>query len=225
MSPRLSIIIPTLNEAGQISATLQALQFARDQGHEVIVVDGGSDDETPGRCAGLADHIVTAERGRARQMNAGAKLAQGQILWFLHADTRMARSAVTELLQAVAEGALWGRFDVRLDSRLAMLRLVGFMMNRRSRLTGMATGDQGIFVQRARFEAMGGFADIPLMEDIEISQRLRRLAPPACLTGPLVTSARRWEQHGVWRTIGLMWSLRFAYWRGVDPHTLAGRYR
>ena len=221
---RISVVVPALNEAGHIAHTLQALAPLRASGHEIVVVDGGSSDGTPAAATGLADLVVDAPRGRARQMNAGAAAAAGDLFWFLHADTQAAPGAAREMLEAIGRGACWGRFDVRLSGRRPLLRLVERMMNMRSRLTGIATGDQGIFVTREAFEAAGGFPDIPLMEDIALSRALLRQARPACLGPRLVTSSRRWEQQGVVRTILLMWRLRLAYALGSDPHRLVRRY-
>jgi rSAM/selenodomain-associated transferase 2 len=223
--PGLSIVVPVLNEAAGIEAALQALVPLRARGVEVIVVDGGSSDASAQRAALLADHVLASARGRARQMNAGAAAARGELLLFLHADTRLPDAADALLHQAVARGAMWGRFDVRIDGRPMLLRLVAALMNRRSRLTGIATGDQAMFVRRELFRRIGGFPDQPLMEDIELSRRLRALAPPCCLRQRVVTSGRRWETRGVWRTIFLMWRLRWRYWRGESAHALAEAYR
>ncbi|MFZ5484062.1 MAG: TIGR04283 family arsenosugar biosynthesis glycosyltransferase [Pseudomonadota bacterium] len=220
---RLSIILPTLDEAEGITACLAPLQGLRQAGHQVVVVDGGSRDGTPGLAAPLADRVLAAPRGRARQMNAGAALAEGDAFLFLHADTRLPEAAAARIAAALVDHA-WGRFDVRIEGRPALLRLVAALMNLRSRLTGIATGDQAIFVRRTVFEALGGFPDQPLMEDIELSRRLKRFGRPACLTARVRTSGRRWERHGVWRTILLMWRLRFDYWRGVPAERLARRY-
>jgi rSAM/selenodomain-associated transferase 2 len=221
---RLSIIIPTLNEAAHIGATLQPLQDLRARGHEVILVDGGSQDETLSVAAAQVDLCLTAPTGRARQMNAGAALASGDILWFLHADTHVAAYSDRIILAACDAADSWGRFDVRLSGHQALLRLVEQLMNLRSRLTGIATGDQAMFVSRALFLRAGGFPAIPLMEDIELSKRLRRLGHPLCLRQRVVTSSRRWEQQGIMRTIGLMWYLRLAYFLGVPAERLAVRY-
>jgi rSAM/selenodomain-associated transferase 2 len=223
-NPKISIIVPALNEAQSITHILGDLAAARAAGHELILVDGGSSDATPGLGRSLVDRLVVAPRGRATQMNAGAAQATGDLLWFLHADTRVPPGAADRLLAALAEGKTWGRFDVRLSGGAALLRVVERMMNLRSCLTGIATGDQGIFVVRRLFEALGGFPDIPLMEDIALSKALRRLARPACLKPPLVTSSRRWERDGILRTVLLMWRLRMAYALGADPGDLAGRY-
>lgn len=223
-NPKISIIVPALNEAQSITHILGDLAAARAAGHELILVDGGSSDATPDLGSSLADRLVVAPRGRATQMNAGAAQATGDLLWFLHADTRVPPGAADRLLAALAEGKTWGRFDVRLSGGAALLRVVERMMNLRSCLTGIATGDQGIFVVRRIFEALGGFPDIPLMEDIALSKALRRLSRPACLNPPLVTSSRRWERDGILRTVLLMWRLRMAYALGADPGDLAGRY-
>ncbi len=220
---RLSVILPVLDEAPGIEATLARLQGLRAQGHEVIVVDGGSQDDTAARSSPLADCVLVASRGRARQMNAGAAAARGDALLFLHADTALPEHAVP-LVRAALRRRLWGRFDVRIAGRPRMLRAVAAMMNLRSRLTGIATGDQAIFVSRAAFSAVGGYPDQPLMEDIELSRRLKRLGRPACLRERAVTSGRRWEAMGVGRAIMLMWRLRFDYWRGVPAARLASRY-
>ena len=224
---RLSVIVPALDEAGCIGALLEDLAPLRSGGHEVLLVDGGSSDGTPAMAAGQIDCCITAPRGRARQMNAGAAAAAGEVLWFLHADTRLpAAAAAQAVLDAVARGRSWGRFDVRLSGRQPLLRLVERGMNLRSCLSRIATGDQGIFVTRELFERCGGFPDIPLMEDIALSRALRRQAAPACLHRPrLQTSSRRWERDGVLRTVFLMWRLRLAYALGTAPETLARLYR
>lgn len=226
MRPRLSIVVPALDEARGIGRTLAVLQPLRAAGAaEVIVVDGGSRDGTPARCAGLADRVLAAPRGRARQMNAGAAAARGAVLLFLHADTLLPPRAAALVGGALAGGAAWGRFDVRIDGRGALLAVVAALINLRSRCSGIATGDQAIFVARAAFDAVGGFPDQPLMEDIELSRRLRRIGRPACLRARVLTSGRRWQRHGAWRTIGLMWWLRLRYWLGTPPDALARAYR
>ena len=223
--PALSIVVPVLNEAAGIAATLQTLVPLRERGAEVIVVDGGSTDDTPRCAAPWADRVLSSPRGRARQMNAGAAAARAPLLLFLHADTQLPDGADSLLHAALAGGAAWGRFDVHIDGRPMLLRMVAALMNQRSRLTGIATGDQAMFVRRDLFQRIGGFPDQPLMEDIEISRRLRTLAPPCCLRQRVVTSGRRWETRGVWRTIFLMWRLRWRYWRGDSPQALAEAYR
>lgn len=222
---RISIIIPALNEAALITKVLRALAPLRHRGHEVIVVDGGSCDGTPALAAPLADRVMHAPKGRALQMNAGARAATGDVLWFLHADTVPPTDADGRILAALAQGKSgWGHFDVRLSGSGFLLRMVEFLMNRRSRLGGIATGDQGIFVRRELFERVGGFPEIPLMEDIALSRALKGYSRPAHVAQGLVTSSRRWEQRGVWRTILLMWRLRLAYFLGADPRKLAGLY-
>ncbi|NQD93591.1 glycosyltransferase family 2 protein [Pseudomonas sp. CrR25] len=224
MTPELSVIIPTRNEAQALPLLLADLTALRAAGAELIVVDGGSDDATCTLAAAQVDRLLESEAGRARQMNAGAAVARGAYLWFLHADTRVANESMQRLREALREQPVWGRFDVRLSGRAAALRLIGAMISWRSRLTGVATGDQGIFVARATFEALGGYADIPLMEDLELSRRLKRLARPRCLRPPLSTSSRRWERHGIWRTVLFMWRLRLAYYCGASPDQLAREY-
>lgn len=221
----LSIIIPCLNEADGIAGTLAALEPLRQRGAEVIVVDGASEDGTAVCAAPFADLVITAGRGRASQMNAGAARARGEILLFLHADTRLPEAADALIIESLKRmRRSWGRFDVRIDGCHPLLRAVERLMNARSRLTGIATGDQAIFVTRALFTAIGGFPDMPLMEDVELSKRLKRFGAPLCLHHRIVTSGRRWEKRGVLRTILLMWGLRLAYWLGVDPRRLAVRY-
>lgn len=220
MDARLSIVVPVLNEAARIAAALEALAPLRARGHEVVVVDGGSEDATRALAAPACDQLVQAPRGRALQMNAGAKAARGAVLVFLHADTRLPERA-DELIRAALERALWGRFDVAIDSRRALLHIVSRAMNVRSRLTGIATGDQAIFVRR---EAFAGFPEIPLMEDVAFSREMKRKGRPACLRARVRTSARRWEARGVLATIFLMWRLRLLYALGVPPQRLAREY-
>ena len=222
---RLSIVIPVLDEAAGIETNLAALAPLREGGAEVIVVDGGSADGTAEKARPLADRVLAVPRGRASQMNAGAAVAQGDVLLFLHADTRLPRDADEQVFAVLAGGAPWGRFNVRIEGTHPMLAVVAWFMNRRSRLTGVATGDQAIFVARAAFARVGGFAVQPLMEDVELSRRLKRIGRPACLRARVCTSGRRWEQRGVWRTIILMWRLRWRYWRGESARRLAEAYR
>ncbi len=222
---RLSIIVPALDEAEHIGALLAALAPARSRGAEVLVVDGGSRDATATIAAERAELVLAAPRGRAIQLNAGAAAARGAVLLFLHADSLPPSDVDLHVLAAVADrSAAWGRFDVTIASERPILRLVARMMNLRSRLTGIATGDQGIFVTRNLFERIGGFPDQPLMEDIELARVAKWHARPSCLRARIVTSARRWERRGVLRTILLMWRLRLAYYFGADPHELAPRY-
>lgn len=221
----ISIIIPCLNEAEGIVEALEALQAFRARGAEVIVVDGGSSDDTVARAHARADRVLTAPRGRAAQMNAAVAQARGEILLFLHADCRLPEAADGLIIDGLRrERKSWGRFDVRIAGRQPLLRVVEALMNARSRLTGIATGDQGIFVTRSLFEAAGRFPEIALMEDVELSRRLKRYGAPLCLPHRITASARRWEKNGVLRTILLMWGLRLAYWLGVDPDKLALRY-
>lgn len=222
---RLSIIIPTLDEAPRIVATLESLGDLRRRGHEVIVADGGSRDATAALARDLADQVVCSPAGRAEQMNAGARAAAGDVLLFLHADSRLPAEADRLLLQGLAAGGLaWGRFDVQIAGTHPLLRLVESMMNLRSRLTRICTGDQGIFVRREAFAAIGGYPRQELMEDIAISVRLRRVSAPLCLRERCLTSARRWESEGVLRTIVLMWWLRLQYALGAAPARLARSY-
>ena len=225
MQPALSIVIPAWNEAAGIEATLEPLQPLRARGVEIVLADGGSTDATAELAAPWVDAVTRSARGRAAQMNTGAARARADALLFLHADTRLPTGADAQVLQALAGSACWGRFDVRIEGRPRMLRVVAALMNLRSRLSGIATGDQAIFVARAAFDRVGGFPEQPLMEDIEISRRLKRLGRPACLRAKVCTSGRRWEQRGVWRTIVLMWRLRWRYWRGESPAQLAQAYR
>lgn len=225
MKPKLSIVMPVLNEEAGLPHALLALHPLRQRGVELVVVDGGSTDATLAVARAAADTTLTSPRGRARQMNAGAGLARADVLLFLHADTHLPPDADLHVLAALAAGADWGRFDVRISGRHPMLRVVAALMNLRSRATGIATGDQALFVRRTVFDALHGYPDQPLMEDIELSSRLRRVSPPACLRPHVTTSGRRWEQHGLWRTILLMWRLRWRYWRGVPAAVLAKAYR
>jgi rSAM/selenodomain-associated transferase 2 len=224
MSP-LSIIVPVLDEAPGIAAALAVLAPARARGVEVVVVDGGSRDGTRAIAAPLTDRLVDSPRGRALQMNAGASASRGSILLFLHADTTLPADADGLICSGLAETAAhWGRFDVAIAGADPLLALVALFMNARSRATGVATGDQAIFVRRDAFERAGGFPEIPLMEDVALSKRLRAISRPLCLRERVLTSGRRWERGGTLRTIALMWRLRLAYALGADPHRLARRY-
>ncbi len=226
--PRFSIIVPVFDEAAGIADALAALAPFRRRGVEVIVVDGGSSDTTVELARPHADRVLHAPRGRAVQMNAGAEAARGDVLLFLHADTRLPPHADELLLNALTkENASiwqWGRFDVQIDSSNPLLALVAGMMNWRSQITGIATGDQAMFVTRRAFTQAGGFPDQALMEDIALSKRLKRIGRPLCLAARVVTSGRRWERGGVLRTILLMWRLRLAYFFGAEPAALARRY-
>lgn len=223
MQPLISIVIPVINEAAQLAEKLQALQALREH-CQLIVVDGGSDDGSPAIAAAWVDKVLRSRSGRARQMNAGAFEADAEILLFLHADTRLPADAVNVIVDAIDQDCQWGRFDVEFDSSQPMFKLIAFMMNRRSRLTGIATGDQALFVSRRAFAAAGGFPEIALMEDIAFSSRLKKLGWPCCLRAKVVTSARRWQKDGILKTILLMWRLRLAYFFGADPDRLAARY-
>ncbi len=223
MTARLSIIIPTLNEAAEIEARLAALAPLRQCGAQLIVADGGSSDATVQCAAPWVDIIINAPRGRAAQMNAGAQHATAPTILFLHADTVLPDDAPALIDHALARYA-WGRFDITLTGAHPMLRVIAALMNWRSRVSGIATGDQAIFVRRNVFEKLGGFAPIALMEDIELCTRLKKISEPACIKQHVISSGRRWQRHGVWRTIWLMWRLRLAYFCGADPTQLARQY-
>ena len=221
----LSIIIPCLDEAEGIAEALQALAPLRRRGSEVIVVDGGSTDDTVARARPHADLVIAAPRGRAAQMNAGAARARGSILLFLHADCVPPAEADALIVDGLNRTRRsWGRFDARIAGPQPLLRVVERLMNLRSRLSGIATGDQGIFVTCSLFTAVGGYPEIALMEDVALTRRLKRFGAPLCLAHRIITSARRWERNGVLRTVFLMWRLRLAYRLGADPARLAVRY-
>jgi rSAM/selenodomain-associated transferase 2 len=223
--PLLSIIVPVLDEAANIVAAMQALGSLRARGTEIIVVDGGSQDETVTLTAPLADRVITSARGRATQMNAGAAVARGDVLLFLHADTRLPADADRLIRDGLARSKrAWGRFDVTIEGRHPLLPIIAASMNARSRLTGITTGDQAMFVTRAAFAAAGGFPAIALMEDITLARTLKRISRPLCITARVTTSGRRWERGGVLRTVVLMWRLRLAYFLGARPDDLARRY-
>ena len=223
---QLSVIVPVLNEESVIVSALESLQGMRANGVQVILVDGGSHDATVNLAQPLVDHLINGVRGRASQMNAGAKIASGDVFLFLHADTLLPHNANEILLQQFATSKkAWGRFNVRIEGKPFMLRVIAHMMNWRSRLTGIATGDQAIFVRRDDFFAVGGFPNQPLMEDIELSRKLKRRSAPLCLTQKVTTSGRRWSEAGVWRTIFLMWRLRFKYWLGVSADQIHKEYK
>lgn len=221
----LSVIIPCLNEADGITEALHALAPLRARGVEIVVVDGGSTDNTIVLARPLANQVIVAPRGRAAQMNAGAMAARGDLLLFLHADCRLPPAADQVIIDGLNRAhKTWGRFDVKLTGAHPLLRVVGAMMNFRSRFTGVATGDQGIFVTRSLFGAAGRYPEIALMEDIALTKTLKAFGKPLALRHCVATSGRRWEKHGVWRTIFLMWRLRFQYWLGADPNKLARSY-
>ncbi|GAA0794222.1 TIGR04283 family arsenosugar biosynthesis glycosyltransferase [Marinobacterium sediminicola] len=222
----LAIIVPVLNEIETLPSLLNHLQHWQQRGAEIVLVDGGSQDATVKTARNRGFRVLQAPRGRALQMNAGARSTRASILVFLHADTRLPDDAdqrVLSTLTGVAQG--WGRFDVRIEGRSRMLPVIAGMMNWRSRLSGIATGDQALFMTRDLFERIEGFPEQPLMEDIEISKRLKQLCQPVCLRQKVITSGRRWDTRGCWPTILLMWQLRWAYWRGTPPEQLAERYR
>ena len=222
---RLSIVVPVLNEADGVAFFLESLQPLRHAGHEVIVADGGSNDDTALQASPLVDHLIRAPRGRAMQMNAGAAAANGDVILFLHADSRWPENAAAAIAAGMQLSARrWGRFDIQLSGDRFLFRVVEWFMNTRSRLTGIATGDQAMFVGRSLFESIGGFPAIPLMEDVALSALLKAVERPICLDANVQSSSRRWELQGAWHTIWLMWRLRYAYWRGADPAALARIY-
>lgn len=220
---KISVIVPVLNEEATIAATLGALAALAP--YEVILVDGGSVDRTRDIAARSGAQVLSAERGRARQMNRGAARASGEVLLFLHADTRLPDSAFSDIAAALNDPrCLGGRFDVELEGSHRMLKLVAALINYRSRVTKVGTGDQAIFLRREIFLRMGGYPDIPLMEDIALCRALKRMGAVACLRSRVVTSARRWENDGVWRTIVRMWTLKLLYLAGVSPARLKQFY-
>jgi rSAM/selenodomain-associated transferase 2 len=225
MPTELSIIVPVLGDAEALRASAPRLLALRSRGAQVVVVDGGSRDDTLAVARACADLVISTDRGRATQMNAGARHALGDTLLFLHADTRLPADAERLIERALASPTRsWGRFDVRIEPATPLLALVARAMNLRSRLSGIATGDQAIFVRRCTFEQLGGYPEIALMEDVAFSQLAKRTGPPVCLKEKVTTSARRWQTHGVARTIALMWYLRLAYFLGADTNALAKRY-
>jgi len=219
----ISIIIPTLNECDTLPSTLKPLQAFRQTQIEIIVVDGGSSDDTMSIASTLADKILSADKGRAHQMNAGAEKAAGEVLLFLHADAQLPDNA-TPLIEQYVRPKQWGRFNVRLNSPHWLLKMNGWLMNYRSCLTGIVTGDQGLFVHRTMFEEIGGFPDIPLMEDIAISKKLKQYNRPICLKSRITVDTRYWEQHGIWRSIFRMWKIRLAYFLGIPAEHLVNKY-
>jgi rSAM/selenodomain-associated transferase 2 len=220
---RLSIVVPIYNEEQQLPELARHLEQFADC--DIILVDGGSGEKSVALAKALGLKVIGSAKGRAAQMNAGAAECTGDVILFLHADTRLPDNAVLEIFDATDSGAMWGRFDVAITGEHWLLAIVARMINWRSRVSKVATGDQGIFIVRRLFESTGGYAQIPLMEDVELCKRLRRLYPPACLPAKVQTSGRRWESRGLVRTIVLMWYLRLAYWLGVSPKRLAQLYR
>tara|TARA_R110002072_G_scaffold94299_3_gene208445 strand:+ start:8959 stop:9633 length:675 start_codon:yes stop_codon:yes gene_type:complete len=222
----ISIIVPILNEAAQLPELLEHLLACKRASCEVILVDGGSTDQSPEQAEALGFSVVRSKKGRALQMNTGAKFASGDILLFLHADTRLPENSDQIIKQAFEDTRSdWGRFNVTISGRAFMFKVIAWFMNHRSRLSSIVTGDQAIFIRKNLFEKMGGFPVQALMEDIEFSKRLKRISKPVALRVKVITSGRRWEQKGIWNTIYLMWSLRFSYWRGVSAEELAAKYR
>jgi rSAM/selenodomain-associated transferase 2 len=222
----LSVIIPVLNEAVGLPALMAVLAEESalcQDAVEVIFVDGGSSDASIALISASGFRLVSGPRGRAKQMNLGASLAAGSYLWFLHADTQLPERAFDRVINTLERG-LWGRFDVRICGDAKMFKVIAWFMNWRSRLSGIATGDQGIFVRESAFIEVGGFPDQPLMEDIALSSALREREAPVCLRNKVETSGRRWQERGIWRTILLMWHLRYLYWRGVPAEQLVSRY-
>lgn len=221
---KVSIIVPMLNEASGLPDLCEHLVPVARAGAEVILVDGGSRDGSLAIARAAGFRVLESAAGRARQMNAGAVQSSGDALLFLHADTRLPEGALIAVTQALRQRP-WGRFDVRIAGKPQTLRLVAALMNWRSRLTGIATGDQALFMTRQAYAAVGGFPEQPLMEDIDICRALKTLGRPACLPLRVLTSGRRWEQRGVWRTIALMWWLRWRYWLGAPVEEVARAYR
>ena len=219
-----TIVIPTLNEESEIEACLMRLQGLREEGFEVIVVDGGSFDKTPQLLEGLCDQFISTRQGRAAQMNAGARQAKGKFIFFLHVDTQLPEKFSEIILSIEADRFCWGRFSVTLSGKHWSFRIIESMMNLRSRLTGIVTGDQVMFVSQKLFREVDGFPEIPLMEDVAMSQSLKRISSPLCLRQRVLTSSRRWEKHGIISTTVKMWWLRFSYYIGVDPVRLGRQY-
>lgn len=219
-----SIIIPVLNEEVAINALLRQLQHYRQQGHEVIVVDGGSEDKTIEIAKNLADKVLSSQAGRALQMNTGAAQVTSDSLWFLHADTEIDKNAIIKIENALKQHD-WGRFNIKLSGQNSLFRIIEKMINLRSCFSGIATGDQGIFVKLSHFNRVNGYSDLPLMEDVDLSKKLKTISPPVCVKDELVTSSRRWEQKGILATVLLMWRLRFLFWLGVSAEKLAKQYR
>lgn len=222
----LAIVVPVLNEIDRVPVLLELSARAGHCGIEALFVDGGSSDGSAEALRQGGAAVLESPRGRAIQMNAGAVATSGDILLFLHADTELPAGAERAVASGLAEtDAVWGRFDASIEGESWLLRIVAVAMNWRSRITGIATGDQAIFVRREAFESAGGFPQQALMEDVELCRRLRRQSRPVCLRQRVMTSGRRWHTRGVIRTILLMWELRFRYWLGSDPEQLADRYR
>ncbi len=220
----ISIIIPVLNEADTIDDCLHSLREWSEHGHEIIVVDGGSADATIARASQFQIHLVNSGKGRARQLNAGAGQAHGELLLFLHVDTVLSEYSSALMKKLDIEDTHWGRFDVRLSGNHPVFPVIARAMNIRSRMTGIATGDQAMFVSHDLFKRVGGFPEQPLMEDIALSKKLNTIQKPVCIKDTVITSSRRWQKQGVFKTVVLMWILRFAYFVGVHPDRLALHY-
>lgn len=224
---KIAIVVPVFNESlvlPKLTSDLTTLQQVANSDFELVFVDGGSTDNTAALIQAAGLRVINSPKGRAWQMNTGATQTTGDVLLFLHADTQLPKNAWAEIKSNLTEDICWGRFDVRIAGKPWMLAVVSRMMNWRSRLTGIATGDQAMFMTRSAYQAIGGFPELALMEDIEASRRLRQLSRPACIVSPVITSGRRWETRGVWTTIFLMWRLRWAYWRGESPQKLGELY-
>ncbi len=223
--PTLSIIVPVLNQSRTMIDTMSALKPFRQRGAEIIVVDGGSDDDTAVLAHPFADRVVKGPRGRAAQMNEGAKVASGFIFLFLPTDTTLPADADTQVMIGRArDTSVWGRFDMRLTGRHPLLPIVARLLNRRSRSSGIASCEQAIFVQRETFFRIGGFTDIPVMEDVEISKRLRAISPPICVTSRVTVPAKRFDRDGLWTTLRTMWIMRLRYRMGMKPEEILKRY-
>jgi len=221
---KLSIIIPVLNEQANLSQISSHLQSIRHQGHEVIIVDGGSTDSTLAISYEVADHVIISKTGRALQMNNGAAIASGNVFVFLHADTFLPDNAVKIISESMSEHT-WGRFNVRLSSNRSVYRLIESLINLRSCFTSIVTGDQAMFIEKSLFDRVAGFPEIALMEDIEMSRKLKKIDRPVCIKQKVITSSRRWENRGVVTTVVLMWKLRLYYFFGVSPDKLNQLYR
>lgn len=232
---QLLIVLPTLNEGARIVALLSKLQAARIAGAQVVLVDGGSRDDTCAQAFGLVDDLTTSPPGRGEQIALGIARSMREYIWMLHADSTITEQHYAAVLAAFERGAVWGRFDIAIEQdpssgrsagwlRAGALRCIAFMMNLRTRLTGIVTGDHGIFCRRSALQRVGGFPRQPLMEDIEVSRRLRTVAWPSALPIALGTSGRRWEKRGVLSTVLLMWTYRLRYFFGAAPASLARDY-
>jgi len=221
---KISIIVPVYNEASSIETFLKSLQLFRQYGHEIVLVDGKSQDQTLQLARPYVDRMISSEKSRARQMDLGAKMASGQVFLFLHADTQLPELADQLILNSLAQGFHWGRFNIRLSGSDKLFRLIEKMMNWRSCLTGIATGDQAIYLSKMLYKDIGGFPQIALMEDIELCTRLIKWTKPDCIKQTVISSSRRWEKNGIIRTVLLMWMMRLQYFFGVSPEKLQKQY-